>query len=68
MSKTKEALSQLIADLDAGHAPKIARKTILRPREDGSWLRRITLADGTIVTEEVIAPEQSFVLRNLTPS
>lgn len=56
MSKTKQVLSKLIADLDAGHAPQIARKTILTPRADGSWLRRITLADGTVVADAVIRP------------
>ena len=62
MRETKEALSRLVSDLDAGHAPKIARKTILTPREDGSWLRRITLADGSVIKEEVIAAEQCFAL------
>ena len=55
MTKTKEALARLVSDLDASHAPKIVRKTILTPRKDGSWLRRITRADGTVVKEEVIA-------------
>ena len=53
MTKTKEALARLISDLDAGHAPKMVRKTTLTPCEDGSWLRRITLADGTVIQEEV---------------
>lgn len=62
MRRVKEALSRLMDDLDAGKAPIIARKTILTPREDGSWLRRVTLADGSVVKEEVVAADQCFAL------
>lgn len=62
MSKAKEALSRLMDDLDAGKAPQIARKTILTPREDGSWLRRVLAADGSVVKEEIIAAEQCVAL------
>jgi hypothetical protein len=59
MSKAKHALSQLIADLDAGIAPKPVRRTTLTPREDGSFLRRILAGDGSVVAEDIVTPGQS---------
>jgi len=56
MSKAKQALARLIAELDAGHAPKIARRTVLTRREDGSWLRCVVSGDGAVVEVAIIRP------------
>lgn len=62
MSKAKQALSQLIADLDAGIAPKPVRRTTLTRREDGSFLRRVLTVDGSVVAEEIVTLGQSIAL------
>ncbi len=62
MSKVQQALSQLIADLDAGIAPKPVRRTTLTPREDDSILRRVLADDGSVVAEEIVTPGQSVTL------
>ncbi|HML54900.1 MAG TPA: hypothetical protein PKC79_12455 [Solidesulfovibrio magneticus] len=57
-------LLRIIADLDAGIAPKPVRRTTLTRREDGSFLRSVLADDGSVVAEEIVTPGQSVGLHN----
>lgn len=62
MSKARDSVARMMEALDAGGAPRWARRTEFLPLDDGSYLRRVTRSDGTVEKEEVIAAERCLSL------
>ena len=62
MSRAREHMQQMMDQIDSGGQVEWARKTTFTPQDDGSFVRRIILRDGTVEREEVIPAERCMVL------
>ncbi|WP_235185465.1 helix-turn-helix domain-containing protein [Desulfonatronum thiodismutans] len=62
MSKAREHMERMMDQIKANGGLGWVRKTTFTPQADGSFVRKITLRDGTIEKEEVIPPERCMVL------
>lgn len=62
MSKAREHMQRMMDEIETTGRVDWVRKTTLAPQADGSFLRRITMKDGTVEREEVIPPERCMVL------
>lgn len=62
MSDQHEAMKRMVEHIEAGGRVPWARKTTFTPMDDGSFVRKIVLADGTVEREETIPPERCLVL------
>ncbi len=62
MSKAREHMQRMMDQTETTGRVEWVRKTTFTPQDDGSFLRRITLKDGTVELEEVIPPERCMVL------
>lgn len=58
--------AELLASMREVVQGRWARKTEFLPRKDGSYLRRITLPDGTVESERVIAVDSPAAARAKT--
>lgn len=79
-SRAKKLLSEYLAEVERGRdlnaellqsiedvkAGRWARKTEFLPRKNGSYLRRITRADGTVEKEHLVVPESAASARAAT--
>ena len=62
MSKAREHMQSMMDQIKTTGRADWVRKTTFTPQADGSFLRRITLKDGSVEREEVIPPERCMVL------
>jgi putative transcriptional regulator len=62
MSKAREHMQSMMDQIEATGRAEWVRKTTFIPQADGSFLRKITMKDGTVEREEVIPPERCMVL------
>jgi putative transcriptional regulator len=58
MSKAKKLIRNYLDDLEAGKRPAVARRTVFTHQADGSVLRRIVRADGTVERKQRIPAKQ----------
>ncbi|WP_031386798.1 hypothetical protein [Desulfonatronum thiodismutans] len=59
------ALEKLVEQIGAKGGLPWVRKTTFTPSEDGAYVRKIVLPDGTVEREETIPPERCEKFRAL---
>ncbi|WP_244148927.1 helix-turn-helix domain-containing protein [Desulfonatronum thioautotrophicum] len=62
MSRARDHMQRMMDQINAGGQVDWVRKNTFTPQADGSFVRRITLKDGTVEREETIPPERCMVL------